>query len=174
MNRIFLVCVLTGGLAGCSAMSPHPVWPVAYDCEKGPTQLSISRQPETLDCYTHGIPDWNYALRVPAAKISSAGVEELGELDGLRVLEVRIVLTDRYYTGGVMILEEVDPGRFLPVYVQDYNRNVRSPAATTVVREPHQLIAHAGMDYDGTGHFHSGYRIVIALNRDPVVVGSYH
>jgi hypothetical protein len=144
---------------------------VFYDCEKGPTHLAISREPQIIYLYTNGIPDWNYDLRVPAAKINSAELKDLGEMDGMRVVEVRLALTDTYYTDALMILEEVESGRFLPVYVQDYNRDVRWPTANVITNEEDKIIVNAGMDYAGTGHFHNHYKFIISTNQYPVVIG---
>jgi len=110
-------------------------------------------------------------LRVPAAKINSAELKDLGEMDGMRVVEVRLALTDTYYTDALMILEEVESGRFLPVYVQDYNRDVRWPTASVITNEEDKIIVNAGMDYAGTGHFHNHYKIIISTNQYPVVIG---
>jgi hypothetical protein len=164
-----LAVVLSGGLFGCSTTNQRHNWPVFYDSEKGPTQLSISRAAQTVDFYTNGIPVWNYDLLFPAAKINSAAIQDLGDVDGRRVIEVQLALADMYYTDVVMVLEEVESGRFLPVYVQDYNRDVRWPTANIIIREKKQLTINAGMEYAGTGHFHHHYKITIAPNRNPVV-----
>ncbi len=161
--------VLSGGLLGCSTTNQRDNWPVFYDSEKGPTQLSISREAQSIDFYTNGIPAWNYDLPVPAAKINSPVMKDLGDVGGLRVIEVRLALTDTYYTDAVMILEEVDSGRFLPVYVQDYNRQVRWPTANSITKEKKQLTVNAGMEYAGTGHFHNHYKIAIMPDRNPAV-----
>ena len=175
-----LALVLSGGLSGCATkyrlhpanwqppLPPHD-WPVFYDCEKGPIHLSISREPQTLNFYTNGIPDWNYDLRVPPAKINSAKINELGDVDGLRVIEVRLALTDMYYSDTVMTLQEVESGRFLPVYVQDYNRDVRWPSSNVITNENRKIIVNVGMDYEGTGHFHNHYKITISPKHDPIV-----
>ena len=169
-----LALVLSGGLFGCSTTKQHSNWPVFYDCEKGPEHLSILREPQALDFYTNGIPEWNYDLRVPAAKIDSAEVRELENINGLRVIEARLSLTDMYYTDALMILQEVKPGQFLPVYVQDYNHAVRVPSESIVTKEKKKIIVNAGMDYFGTGHFHNKYKISISQNHDPIVVGSFY
>ncbi len=124
--------------------------------------------------YTNGIPDWNYDLRVPAAKITSAQINVLGEIDGLRIIEVQLALTDLYYTDVLIILEEVETGRFLPVYVQDYNHDVRWPSANVLAKEETEFTVNAGMDYAGTGHFHTYYKIIISPNHNPLVKGSFY
>ena len=166
-----LALVLSGGLVGCSTINQRQNWPVFYDCEKGPTQLSISREPQMIDFYANEIPKWNDDLRVPPAKINSAKINELGEVDGLRVIEVELTLTDMYYSDAVMILQEIDSGRFLPVYVQDYNRDIRWPVANVTTNEEDKIIVYAGMDYAGTGHFHNHYKIAISPNHNPIVTG---
>jgi hypothetical protein len=162
-----LALVLSGGLLGCATANQRHTWPVFFD---GSTQLAIPRKPQPIASYTNGNPDWNYDLLVPAAKITSAGVQNLGSVDGLRVVEVRLVLTDLYYTDAVLILQEVASGLFLPVYVQDYNRQISSPSANVISREGRKLIVNAGMDYAGTGHFHNDYKITISPNQDPMVI----
>lgn len=147
-------------------------WPLFYDCEKGPTHLSISREPQTMDFYTNGIPDWNYDLRVPKAKINSAVVKELGDVNGLRVIEARLSLTDIYYSDALMILQEVKQDQFLPVYVQGYNHNVRAPSENKIFKKKTKITIRTGMDYSGTGHLHNRYKIIISPNHDPAVVGS--
>jgi hypothetical protein len=162
-----LAFVLGVGLLGCATANQRHSWPVFYD---GATQLSIPRQPQTMASYTNGIPDWNYELLIPAATITSARVQNLGAVDGWQVVEVRLVLTDLYYTDALLIFEEVASGLFLPVYVQDYNRQISSPSANVVSREGRKLIVNAGMDYSGTGHFHNGYKITISPHQDPTVI----
>jgi hypothetical protein len=162
-----LALVLSGGLLGCATANQRPAWPVFHN---GETQLAIPRKPQTIATYMNGIPDWNHDLLVPAAKITSAGVQTLGLVDGLQVVEVRLVLADLYYTDAVLILQEVASGLFLPVYVQDYNRQIRSPSTNVTSREGRKLIVNAGMDYAGTGHFHNDYKITISPNQDPVVI----
>jgi hypothetical protein len=169
-----LALVLSGGLLGCSTINQRQNWPVFYDCEKEPTQLSISREPQMIDFYTNEIPKWNDDLRVPPAKINSAKINELGEVDGLRVIEVELTLTDMYYSDAVMILQEIESGRFLPVYVQDYNRDVRWPTANSIIKEKKKFIVKAGMDYAGTGHFHFHCVITISPNHDPIASGSFY
>lgn len=125
-----------------------------------------------MDFYTNGIPVWNDDLLFPAAKINWAVITNLGEVDGLQVIEVRLALTDMYYTDVVMILEEVEFRRFLPVYVQDYNRDIRSPTPTSIAKEKNKLTVNVGMNYAGTGHFHHHYQIVIAPNCNPAVTSN--
>jgi len=149
-------------------------WPVFYDAEKGPTHLSISREARALIDYTNAIPSWNIDLLIPKAKIISAEIKEMGKIDGLRVVEARLSLKDIYYTDALMILTEVEPRRFLPVYVQNYHHEVRVPSGNAVFADKKTLTINAGMDYYGTGHFHNRYQITIAPDHDPVVVGSHY
>src|ERR1035437_5323853 len=120
-----LALVLSGGWLGCSMTKPHAKWPVFYDSEKGPVRISISREPQPLGFYTNDIPDWNDDLRIPAAKIAAVEAIELGRMDGRHILQVHLALTNVYYTDAVMIVEEMSPQSFLPVYVQNYNRSTR-------------------------------------------------
>jgi hypothetical protein len=113
-------------------------------------------------------------LRVPLAKINSAEVKELGEVGGLRVIEIRLSLTDIYYSDVLMILQEVKPNLFLPVYVQDYNRTARAPSKNKTSKRKTKMIIETGMDYSGTGNFHNHYKITISPNRDPQVAGSFY
>lgn len=124
-----------------------------------------------MDYYTNGVPDWNVDLHIPAAKISSSATEVLGVVGGLRVVQVRLILKDLYYTDAMMILEEVETGRFLPVYVQDYNQQVRRPVTTTIAEAQNKLSIIAGMNYAGTGHFKTRYKIILVPKRDPEVSG---
>ncbi|HVU27319.1 MAG TPA: hypothetical protein VHG71_06235 [Verrucomicrobiae bacterium] len=176
MQSKFILClalILSGGLTGRSTTNQHANWPVFHDSEKGATHLSISREPKTLAFYTNEIPDWNEDLRVPTAKINSAEEKELGQIDGLRILQVHLVLDYDYYTDAVMILEEVEPQQFLPVYVQDYNRSIRSPSANIISQDTGKFIVETGMDYEGTGHFHNRYKITISPKHDPIM-REYH
>ena len=110
------------------------------------------------------------ALRVPAAKINSTEVKGLGAVDGFRVIEVRLSLTDTYYSDALMILQEVKSNQFLPVYVQDYNRDTRTPSENKNSNKETKLIIESGMDYSGTGRFHNRYKIIISPDFDPVVI----
>jgi hypothetical protein len=168
-----LALVLTGAL-GCVTASRNAKWPVFYDCEKGPEHLSIAREPKCLAFFTNEIPEWNYALRVPSAKIIAAKTKELGELKGLRVVEVQLSLNDAYYSDVLMILQEIKNDQFLPVYVQDYNQGTREPSKSSPLKTNLKLIIEAGMDYSGTGHFHNHYKITLAANHDPHVTGSFY
>ena len=96
----------------------------------------------------------------------------LGEVEGSRVLEVRFALTDTYYTDTQMILEEVELGKFLPVYVQVFNHDIRWPSPDTVMAEKRKMIIDAGMDYAGTGHFHTHYKMIVSPDAKPVVTQS--
>lgn len=166
---LWLGLVLSGGLFGCATTGQADKWPVFYDSEKGATKLVIPRQPEALDFYTNGIPAWNRDLMVPRAKINSAVIQGLGDLEGLRVVEARLTVAETYYTDVLMILEEIEPDRFLPVYVQNYNRQVRWPTANRITKKRKGFTVDAGMEHSGTGHFHRNYTITIWANREPVV-----
>lgn len=145
-------------------------WPVAYDAEKGPDQISVSQESRPLDDYTKNIPLWNADINDPATKITSSEVKEIAQIKGLRILEVRLALADAYYTDALMILEEVIPERFLPVYVQDYERTTRRPSDTVIVKKTDQVVViAAGMDYAGSGALHERYEITLAANQNPVV-----
>jgi len=61
-------------------------------------------------------------------------------------------------------------GLFLPVYLQDYNRESSKPSANAVSRKGRKLIVNTGMDYSGTGHFHEHYKITISPKQDPLVI----
>ena len=116
-------------------------------------------------------PPYDWPVFYDCAKINSAKTNELGKVDGLLVIEAQLVLTDMYYSDVVMILQEVESGRFLPVYVQDYNRDIQWPTANVITNEEDKIIVNAGMDYAGTGHFHNHYKIIISTNQYPVVIG---
>ena len=152
-----------------SAVQAKDDWPVSYDAEKGLTTISISREPQAMQAYTNGIPAWNYDLSVPAAKISSAELKELGKAGGLRIMEVHLAVTDMYYTDARMILEETKRGRFLPVYVQDYNRQVRWPTDNVITNVDGKAVIHTAMDYAGSGCFRNQYQITLSGNRDPFI-----
>lgn len=145
-------------------------WPVIYDAEKGSIRLAISREPHEIDDYTKRIPAWNEELNDPETKIVSAEVTELAKMRGLRVLKVQLALTDAYYTDVLMLLAEIIPGRFLPVYVQDYERTIRFPSATTIVTKTDtRVVITTGIDYVGSGALHERYKITLAPNQIPVV-----
>lgn len=170
----FSAFVLAGVLSGCSTIHPRHTWPVFYDAEKGPEHLAIAREPLPMAGYTNGFPDWNWDLRALGTKITSAQVTELAALDGRRVMEVRLALRDMYYSDELMILQEVKPERFLPVYVQVYNQHMRVPSANKISNGKKKIIIETGMDYSGTGHFHNHYQIVLAPDHKPVVTGSFY
>src|ERR1051326_8505026 len=131
--------VLVAPLPGCSTPDGCGHWCVFYNSEKGPDRLSIAREPKPLSFYTNRIPDWNYDLRVPSAKILSAETTKLGEINELRIMEVRLSLSDIYYSDAQILLQEVKPNGFLPVYVQDYNRNTRTPCTIKTFQETTKL-----------------------------------
>jgi len=164
-----LALVLSCGWFGCSTMKPHAKWPVFYDAKKGPERISISREPQPLGFYTNDIPSWNHDLRIPAAKITAVEAMELGRIGGHQILQVHLSLMDVYYTDTVMILEEMSPQGFLPVYVQDYNRSTRSPSANLVSKNAGKLIILTGMNYAGSGHFYDRYTIIVSPDCDPTV-----
>jgi hypothetical protein len=171
-NATLLLCavlILSAALFGCSTIERRNSWPVFYDSEKGATWIFVSREGRTMDSYTNGIPVWNRDLVFPTTTISSSTIKDLGEVDGLRVFEVRLGLAATYYTDALMILKEVAPGRFLPVYVQDYNRDVRWPTPNSITKNKRRLTVNAGMDYAGTGGFKNRYEIMIRQDRDPAV-----
>lgn len=68
-----------------------------------------------------------------------------------------------------MILQEIERDRFLPVYVQDYHRQVRWPMPHRITKESQRLTVHTGMEHSGTGHFQQYYKISLRPNRRPVV-----
>jgi hypothetical protein len=151
-------------------------WPVFYNAEKGPQHLLISREARTISTYTNEFLSWNYDLRNPPlrSRINTAKIKELEKIDGLRVVEVRLSLTDIYYTDMLMILEEIKQERFLPVYVQIYNQAVRVPYESVCNRDKQNLIIKTGMRYRGSGPAdnRNHYKITISPNHDPVIVGS--
>jgi hypothetical protein len=161
-------CVVICALSSAKAQAKGN-WTVFYDSEKGAEHLSIPRKASPLAAYTNDFPAWNVDLLEPKAKIKSATLRELGKVGGLRAVEARLSLRDTYYTDMLMILEEVQQGQFLPVYVQIYNRWLRAPSETVVVEDKKSLIVKAGMDYEGTGHFHDHYKITISPTHGAVV-----
>lgn len=167
MSLCVIICLLI-----TSAIQAQDDWPVFYSAEKGPAHLLISREAQTLAAYTNSIPLWNYELRTPRAKINFVEINELGKNGGLRVVEARFSLNDIYYTNMLIMMEEVKQGQFLPIYVQVYNRNIRVPSASVITNDQKKLVVNAGMDYEGTGHFRDHYKITIAPNHDPLIVGS--
>lgn len=179
IRRFFLWLVLAFGaaFAGCSTTRQGRQWRVFCDDESVAGDCSIARTPQLLEFYKSRIPKnqmpgWEYEFM--GTGIESVTTRELGAVDGLRVMEARFVLKDLYYTDMQMILQETGPGRFLPVYIQTYNRETRVPSADLVTAEKTKMVVNAGMDYAGTGHFHNRYRITIAAKRDPVVIGAHY
>jgi hypothetical protein len=151
-------------------------WPVFYNAEKGPEHLLISREALTISTYTNEFPSWNYDLRNPPfrSRINTAKIKELDKIEGLRVMEVQLSLTDSYYTDMLMILEEVKQEKFLPVYVQIYNQAIRTPYESVWIGDEQILIIKTGMRYIGNGPADNRdhYKITISPNHDPVIVGS--
>lgn len=177
-QRFALWLVLVGGaLVGCATTHQGAQWPVFCDDESTVGRVSIARNPQPLEFYTSQVPTnqmprWKYEFMDTG--IESVATREFGSMDGLRIVEEKFTLRDRYYTGMQMILQETEPGRFLPVYIQTYNRETRVPSADLVTAEKTKMVVNAGMDYAGTGHFHNRYRITIAAKRDPIVIGAHY
>ena len=73
----------------------------------------------------------------------------------------------------LMILEEISPGKFLPVYAQVYNRPLRAPDDSIATRNNNKdLIIKAGMKYSGSAGFRDEYRIIISPDHAPVIARS--
>lgn len=171
------VLVLGGALVGCATTHQGAQWQVFCDDERTVGRVSIARNPQPLEFYTSHVPanqmpGWKYEFMDTG--IESVATREFGSMDGLRIVEEKFTLKDLYYTDMQMILQETEPGRFLPVYVQTYNQGIRTPSADIVSIKKAKFVVEAGMDYAGTGHFHNHYRIMMTRDHPPVVVGPHH
>lgn len=171
---VSLLLLLLAGPLGCANAERYAKWGVFYDAEKGPEKISIPYEPQPLNFYTNRIPTWNYDFREPApVKINSFEIKTLGEVGGLRVIEMRLSVSDDYYTDGLMLLQEVAPDKFLPVYVQDYAREIRWPTASTASQSGERLVVSTGMDYAGSGSHRNQYKITFSPNHRPAITASF-
>ena len=168
----FVVFVMAGSWFGCQSAERHRNWPVFYDDDGDSAHLLIPYAPRPADYYTNQIPNGIVPGTSQMRKSGPVKMITLGEVGGWQVVVVRFALTDIYYTDTQMILQEVEPGKFLPVYVQIFNHYIRWPSPDTVITENRKIIIDAGMDYEGTGHFHTHYKMIVSPDARPLVTES--
>ncbi len=160
----------------CFAPSSNTNWPVLYDRkdfhqDQQPVRLFVPREPQTLDYYTTQIPAWDELFRQEKATINWAQTHELGRVNGQRVIEAKLSLSGSGYDYAdvLMILEETEPGRFLPVFAAKYEYWDFVPAANVIANNKSGMVVSAGLDYLESSNFKTLYRITISPGHDPVV-----
>ena len=89
---------------------------------------SVPRQPASLDSYILELPRYSPDPPERNAVIQSTTVRVVGTFRKHRIVEAHIQFKEVYYTDFYILLCETAPGRYLPIYAQQYgpSRNTRA------------------------------------------------
>ena len=147
MKQILILGMFCGFLA---AATPTEKWTFHCEAEKGEKTASVPRTPGSLELYTHAVPRYSSDPLEADAVILKSSVKDLGKLGSHSIKEVRLELKEGYYTDFFLLLCEMKPGLYLPIYAQQYNRGVRSPEPVKFTSDDRQCRITVEMLYSGT------------------------
>ena len=136
-------------LAVATARSAEP-WTFHCEAEKGDLTASVPRQPSPLDSYILELPRYSPDPLDRDTVIQRATVRVVGSYHTHRVVEAHLQFKENYYTDLYILLCEAQPGRYLPIYVQQYARGVRTPELTAFSSTGDRCSMTVVVRYSGT------------------------
>jgi hypothetical protein len=134
-----------------SSATADDEWRFHCEAEKGSMTAAISRAPTPLDAHLFAPPRYSPDPLGDGASIRSATVRLLGSFGDRRVVEARLEVSGSFYTDYYVLLCEAEPGRYLPIYGQQYNRGTRTPELTSFGADAGGCSIRIMMRYSGTG-----------------------
>jgi hypothetical protein len=136
-------------LAIATARAAEP-WTFHCEAEKGAVTASVPRQPTPLDSHILELPRYSPDPLDRDAVIQHTTVRVVGSYRTHRIVEAYLEYKESYYTDLYILLCEVQPGRYLPIYVQQYARGVRKPELTAFSATEDRCSITVVVRYSGT------------------------
>ncbi len=102
-------------------------WTFHCEAEKGDLTASVPREPTPLDSHILELPRYSPDPLDRDAVIQRTTVRVVGSYRTHRIIEAHLEYKESYYTDLYILLCEAQPGRYLPIYVQQYARGIRTP-----------------------------------------------
>jgi len=139
-------------------------WTFHCEAEKGDLTASVQRQPTPLDSYILELPRYSPDPLGRDAVLQHATVRVVGSYRTHHIVEAHLKYKDSYYTDLYILLCETQPGRYLPIYVQQYAKGVRTPELTAFSATEDRCSITVVVRYSGTAA--SKTTDVITLSED--------
>jgi hypothetical protein len=86
-------------------------------------------------------------------EVSDATVRKIGVVGSRAILEVRVRVRETYYAQIYLLLVEAQPGRYLPLYGQQYGPAIRTAKLTVAEFATRKARLQVRVDIAGTGGF---------------------
>jgi hypothetical protein len=133
-----------------SSVSAADAWKFHCEADKGDMTASLRRQPASLDSYILELPRYSPDPPERDAVIQSTTVRVVGTFRKHRIVEAHIQFKETYYTDFYILLCETVPGRYLPIYAQQYGPG-RTPGLTSFSATDDRCSITVMVRYSGTG-----------------------
>ena len=149
MRAITAIAVFCLGFSSAGLRADE--WKFHCEAEKGALTAAIPRDATSLDDYLFTLPRYSPDPFGVGASIRGATVRSLGSFGTRRVIEVRLEVSGDFYTDYYVLLCEALPGRYLPIYGQQFNRGTRTPELASFAADAAGCSIRVIMRYSGTG-----------------------
>jgi hypothetical protein len=150
MRLATFLLLLAATVSSFAAGKSEPLWKIHYEAEKGDMTVSVPNGPAPLDSYLHQLPSYSPDPFDHEAKIANTDVRIIGSFRAHQVVEAHIQVREPYYTDLYLLLYEMQPGLYLPIYAQQYNRGVRTPELTAFSTNDRRCSITVTVQYSGT------------------------
>ena len=126
-------------------------WTFHCEAEKGDQSATIARLAQPLEAYTQKLPTFSSDPLDSDARLLKATERIVATFKHHRIYEVKLEVKEAYYTDLFILICETDEDRFLPIYMQQYNRGTRTPRLQSVTCTATIGTLCVAVDYSGTG-----------------------
>lgn len=145
-------------------------WKIHWGAAKGDVECILPYNPRPLDQFTHEIPEGHAEANddrkgglVPA----SATTILLGKFNGRKVLSLELHVDGGYYNRYFLILAEVEPSKYMPLYVHQFARGAHGHGQPQFAATHQNFSVSITSETHGTSPSSERFKITCDLKSPP-------
>jgi hypothetical protein len=149
-------------------------WPIYWIAAKGQPQTKLTLKPKSLDEHLNTLPSGHSEADqdIKSGHVPfSSSIRFLGIFKDRKLFTLEHNVLDSYYTTYHIILAEIEPNKYAPIYVHQYNPGHEKPIALTFVghNSNFQIRSTIQTVGQGVGDTKNHYSIISNLSDPPTL-----
>ena len=145
-------------------------WSIRWEAAKGETVCTIPYQPRSLEAILSALPAGHPEADADlkdGLKPAKSTTELLGTFNGRKVIAAELQVPQTYYSRYLLIVAEVENGKFMPIYIHQFAPGVHGHGKPTFEASESDFSVTITSKTIGTDPSEKGFRITCDMNTPP-------
>lgn len=145
-------------------------WSIRWEAAKGETVCSISFEPRSLESILSALPAGHSEANADikdGLRPAKSTTELLGTFNGRKVIAAELEVPQTYYSRYFLIIAEVEVGKFMPIYIQQFASGVHGHGKPTFKSSESDFSVTISSKTIGTDPSEQEFRITCDLKTPP-------